>query len=196
MLLYHQGLIMINYTFDCSIALISNSYIRKYLFLNSYSYDCIHKNLWIQITAYIFNSVSSNSFISLLILNISDYSQRWSDTRDMLYICFSLYLYFIFIYVYIYFKFRFIFVFFTIMNIKIKFYKVMAIHVLIYANLMWMLTAKEKQHIQTCKIKFLRNVMGYCLRDENIMMIYKCWIVYILLFSSKIEERKRQLLMM
>ena len=56
----------------------------------------------------------------------------------------------------------------------------MAISVLTYASKTWMVTGKEKLHIQTTEMNFLRHMSGYCLRDQMHIINIKGRTGYIL----------------
>jgi hypothetical protein len=47
-----------------------------------------------------------------------------------------------------------------------KFYKVMAVPVLLYGCENWELNRVDRRKIETAEIKFLRQVAGYTLRDK------------------------------
>jgi hypothetical protein len=50
---------------------------------------------------------------------------------------------------------------------QLKFYKVMAVPVLLYGCVNWALNRVDRRKIETAKMKFLRRVAGYTLRDEE-----------------------------
>lgn len=50
---------------------------------------------------------------------------------------------------------------------KIKFYKVMAVPMLLYGSEFWILTKKEERRIEAAEMKFLRSVAGYTLFDRK-----------------------------
>ena len=50
---------------------------------------------------------------------------------------------------------------------KIKFYKVMAIPMLLYGSESWTLTKQDKRNIETSEMKFLRSVANYTLWDKK-----------------------------
>jgi hypothetical protein len=51
-------------------------------------------------------------------------------------------------------------------DIQLKFYKVMAVPVLLYGCENWVLNTVDRRKTETAETKFLRRVAGYTLRDE------------------------------
>ena len=55
----------------------------------------------------------------------------------------------------------------TQLSTQIKFYKVMAVLVLMYGSENWSLNRSEKKEIEAAKMRFLRPMAGYTLFDKK-----------------------------
>lgn len=55
----------------------------------------------------------------------------------------------------------------TLKETQLKFYKVMAVPVLMYGSENWALTRSERRRIEAAEMRFLRSVAGYTLLDQK-----------------------------
>ena len=55
----------------------------------------------------------------------------------------------------------------TQLSTQIKFYKVMAVPVLMYGNENWSLNRSDKRKIEVAKMRFLRPMAGYTVWDKK-----------------------------
>ena len=68
----------------------------------------------------------------------------------------------------------------TQLSTQIKFYKVMAVPVLMYGSENWSLNRSDKRKIEAAEMRFLRPMAGYTLWDKKVATQENSWVFLIL----------------